>query len=160
MANTDSNLATAQAAALRDPSSSPKTPEHYGMPYVIRGKVTVPATPTVNDTLTLIPAELLPVGAVYAPEDSWVFFETDPGTALTLDIGPVSDPNGLADTLAATVTGLVNGKIRFDNSTVLPAALTAPVKIAAQEAVLATVKVSTSVAATVMQYAIAFRFIA
>lgn len=160
MANTNSDIATAQAAAQRDPSAAPKVPETSGLHYEIRGQVTVPAAPALNDTLTLIPAALLPVGAVYDPAESWVFFETDPGTALALDIGPVSRPNGLADTLLATVTGLGTGKLTFDRGNGLALGLSSRLKVSAQEAVLATVKVSTSVVATVMHFKIAFRVIA
>lgn len=160
MANTNSDLATAQAAALRDPSAAPKPGLTSGLPFHIRGKVTCPATPTVADTLTLIPAEMLPVGAVYDPANSWLFCETDPGTALTLDIGPVSDPDLLSDALALTVTSVGAGKVPFDTSATKPVAVSTPTQITDQEAVKATVMVSTSVAETVIQFQIGFRIVA
>lgn len=159
MANTNSNLATAQAAALRDPSSAPTAPLAGGTVLRIRGQVTCPATPTVNDTLTLIPAELLPVGAVYLPEESWLFCESDPGTALTLDIGPDSNPDALADALALTVTAVGAGRVGFDRSGTLPLGISDPITITEQEAVRATVTVSTSVVETVIQFSLAFQFI-
>jgi len=159
MANTNSDLATAQAAGLMDRSAAPSPPLAGGTVLRIRGQVTCPATPTVADTLTLIPAELLPVGAVYLPEESWVFCESDPGTALTLDIGPVSNPDALADALALTVTAVGAGKVGFDNSATLPLGLSDPITITEQEAVLATVMVSTAVDATVIQFSLAFQFI-
>ena len=160
MANTNSDLATAQAAALRDPSSAPKTPETRGILYQIRGQVTVPATPSTSDTLTLVPAEMLPVGAVYEPGDSWVYCETDPGTALNLDIGPASNTDALADNLALTVAGTSSGRVSFASSGTVPAALADPLKTTEQEAILATVATSTAVDATVLQFCIAFRLLA
>lgn len=157
--NTNSDLATAQAAALRDPSSAPKAPLAGSLMLEIRGKVTCPATPTVNDTLTLIPAELLPVGAYYSPEDSWVYCETDPGTALTLDIGPASNADLLADALALTVIGTSSGKITFDKSGTKPDGISTPTAITDQEAVLATIVTSTAVDATVIQFCLVFRII-
>ena len=160
MANTNSDIATAQLAAVRDPSAAPKPGFTSGLVFVIRGKVTCPATPTVADTLTLIPAERVPVGAIYVPEDSWVFCESDPGTALTLDIGPVSNPDLLADALALTVTAVGAGKITFDKSGTKPDAISTPTQVTTQEAIKATVMVSTAVDATVIQFAIAFRIVA
>jgi hypothetical protein len=157
MANTDSNLATAQAAALRAPASAPKPAVDYGKLLVIRGKVTCPATPSTSDTLTLIPAEMLPVGAVYAPEESWLYCEGDPGGALTLDVGPASNPDLLADALALTVIGTSSGRINFLASGTKPDGVSTLTAVAEQEAVLATVKVSTSVVETVIQFGIAFR---
>lgn len=158
MANTNSDLATKQAAALRDRSAGLiHGDEIGGILLFARGQVTIPATPTVADTLTLLPAEALPVGAVYEPAESWVFLETDPGTALTLDIGPVSNPDALADGLALTVTAVGAGKVGFDLSPTLPSALADRTVITEQEAIVATVMVSTDVVATVMQFCIAYR---
>jgi hypothetical protein len=159
MANTNSDLATAQAAAYRDPSAAPKPGLTSGIMFYLRGQVTCPATPTVADTLTLIPAEMLPVGAVYEPAESWLWLESDPGTALTLDIGPVSNPDALADALALTATGVGAAPIRFCASATAPAAMLDPLAITEQEAILATVMVSTAVDATVIQFQIAFRII-
>jgi len=156
--NTNSDLATKQAAALRDPSAGLiKGHDFSGILLYARGQVTCPVTPTVGDTLTLIPAAALPVGAVFCPEESWVYCETDPGTALTLDIGPVSNPDALADALALTVIGETNGKVTFDKSATMPLGISDPITILDQEAVLATVMVSTAVVATVIQFCIAYR---
>lgn len=157
MANTNSDLATAQAAALRDPSSAPKTPETRGILYQIYGQVTCPATPTVGDTLTLVPAEMLPVGAVYDPHNSYFFCETDPGTALNLDVGPSSNTDALADNLALTAALT---KYAFDASGTLPAAIADPLKTTEQEAILATVVTSNTVSETVIHFCIAFRLLA
>jgi hypothetical protein len=168
MANTNSNLATAQAAALLDRSSGLATIALVATNLIlIQGQVTCPATPSTSDTLTLIPAELLPVGAVYDVANSWVYCETDPGTALTLDIGPDSNPDALADALALTVAGSaatgdgtsgpITGHTPFTRSGTMPAALADPLVITAQEAVRATVVTSTAVDATVIQFCIAFR---
>ena len=158
MANTNSDLATKQAAAQRDASAGiTQARDIGGVMLFARGQVTCPATPTVNDTLTLIPAEALPVGAVFEPAYSWVYCETDPGTALTLDIGPDSNPDALADALALTTAGTTGGVVPFDESGTAPLGMTAPIVITAQEAVRATVTVSTSVVATVIQFCLAYR---
>jgi hypothetical protein len=158
MANTNSNLATAQAAATRDRSAGiVQSRDICGVMLFARGQVTVPALVAVNDTLTLIPAEALPVGAVFEPALSWVYCETDPGTALTLDIGPVSNPDALADALALTAIGTTSGVVTFDKSGTMPLGISDPIAIEASESVIATVKVSTAVDATVMQFCIAYR---
>lgn len=158
MANTNSNLTTAQAAAMLDRSSGLATIALVATNLIlIQGQVTCPATPSTSDTLTLIPAEMLPVGAVYDVANSWVYCETDPGTALTLDIGPDSNPDALADALALTVAGTSSGAVPFDKSGTMPAALADPLVITAQEAVRATVVTSTAVDATVIQFCLAFR---
>lgn len=153
MANTNSDIATAQASALRDRSAAPKSPENFGQLLQIRGQVTIPAAPTAEDTLTLIPAELLPVGAVYEVLGSSLFFESDPGTALTLDIGPESDVDALADALVCNAAG----RVELSASGTLPAALLDAVKVESQEAVIATIKVATDVVETVMQFCITLR---
>lgn len=158
MANTNSNLTTAQAAAMLDRSSGLATIALVATNLIlIQGQVTCPATPSTSDTLTLIPAEMLPVGAVYDVANSWIYCESDPGTALTLDIGPDSNPDALADALALTVAGTSSGAVPFDKSGTMPAALADPLVITAQEAVRATVVTSTSVDATVIQFCLAFR---
>jgi hypothetical protein len=159
MANTNSDITTGQAAAMRDRTLAPASPANYGLLYVIRGQVTCPATPTVSDTLTLVPAELIPEGACYAPEESWVYPETAPGTALTLDVGYSSNADALADALALTTAGTTGGKVNFDKSGTLPAGLADPLPTV-KEDIIATVTVSTSVDATVIQFAIAFRLTA
>ena len=160
MANTNSDLATKQAAAQRDPSSGMvNMDDACGIVLFATAKVTIPATPTVDDTITIIPAELLPVGAVVIPQLSSVYLATDPGTALTLDIGLVSDPDCYSDGLALTVaaTASATGAVSFDKCGTAPAYLVTPYRIASQEALIATVKTSTAVDATVAIFTIAYR---
>ena len=160
MANTNSDLATKQAAAKLDPSAGViNMDDACGVVLYATAKVTIPATPTVNDTITIIPAELLPIGAVVIPQLSSVYLATDPGTALTLDIGLVSDPDCYADALALTVaaTASATGAVSFDKSGTAPAYLVTPYRILTQEAIIATVTVSTAVDATVAIFTIAYR---
>lgn len=156
MANTNSNIVTAHTTAQTD-ARSPIDPLDTGaLPLFIRGRVTCPATPTVNDTLTLVPGDLIPAGAAYAPELSWVYPVTDPGTALTLDIGPSSNPDALADALALTTAGTTGGVVPFDESGTAPLAMTSRVQHVAGEDIAATVTVSTSVVETVIEFCIAY----
>jgi len=132
----------------------------------IRGEVACPATPADNDTLTLVPKELIPPGAILSARDSWIYCETDPGTLLTLDIGMASNPDYLADALSLTVAGTaitgdgtsghVTGCVTFDRSGTAPAALTDPVAVSTQEDIIATVMVETAGDATVLQFCIAY----
>ena len=156
MANTNSDIVTALASAKTDQSA----PLHgrttsAGLVY-IRGQVTCPATPTVDDTLTLVPKELIPPGAIFEPAACWVFCETDPGTALTLDVGFASNPDALADALALTTAGTTGGVVPFDESGTVPAALADLTVVTTPEDVYATGKVSTAVDATVIQFCIAY----
>jgi len=158
MANTNSNLVVAQAAALRDRSAAiTQGRDICGVMLYARGQISIPATPDVNDTLTLVPAEALPLGAVFEPAASWVYCETDPGTALTLDIGTPSNPDALADALALTTAGTTGGVVTFDKSGTMPLGISDPITITEAEPVVATVKVSTAVDATVLQFCIAYR---
>jgi len=155
MANTNSALVTKLAAAATSPAYSLKGVEYCAGLIFIRGQVTCPATPSADDTLTLVPAKLLPPGAVFAPEWSWLYCETDPGTALTLDVGTASNPDSLADALALTTAATTGGKVAFDVSGTAPLGITDPITISTQEDVIATVKVTTAVDATVIQFCIA-----
>lgn len=152
MANTNSNLAAAQAAVETSPRSTIDGKDIGGILLIARGQVTIPATPSVDDTLTLLAAGQVPKGAVIEPLLSNVYFETDPGTALTLDVGNTSNPDAFADALACNAAGAVN----FGASATVPSGITDPAEETG-EAILATVKVSTSVVETVMQFQIAYR---
>jgi hypothetical protein len=160
MANTNSALATAHATAQTSGRSPLDPLDTNAILLFIRSQVTCPATPSANDTLTLVPGELIPAGARYAPEYSWVYCETDPGTALTLDIGPTSNPDGLADALALTTAGTTGGLVPFDECGTLAVGMTDPIIAAANEDIIATVTVSTSVDATVIQFCIAYYAVA
>lgn len=167
MANTNSDLATKQAAAKLDPSAGViNMDDACGTVLYATAKVTIPATPAVNDTITIIPAELLPIGAVVIPQLSSVYLATDPGTALILDIGLVSDPDCYADALSLSVAATVvpiatcatlTGSVRFDQCASIPAYLVTPHRILTQEAIIATVKTSTAVDETVAIFTIAYR---
>jgi hypothetical protein len=156
MANTNSNIATAHATAQTSGRSPLDSLDSGALPIFIRGRVTCPATPTVNDTLTLVPGELIPDGAAYAPALSWVYPVTDPGTALTLDVGPSSDPDALANDLALTTAGTTGGVVQFDECSTAPLAMTSRVRHVGGEDIVATVTVSTSVVATVIEFCIAY----
>lgn len=165
MANTNSNIVTALAASKTDQTAPLKGVDTCGLPLYIRGKVTCPATPTVNDTLTLVPKELIPNGAKPAPELSWLYTETDPGTELALDIGVASNPDLLADNLSLTVasntatgdgtSGPLTGHIPFTRSGTVPLQMSAPA-VATAEDIIATVVTSNTVSQTVIQFAIAY----
>jgi hypothetical protein len=160
MANTDSTLITAHTTAQTN-GRSPLDPLDAGTVLMfIRSRVTCPATPTVNDTLTLVPGELIPPGSRYAPEASWVYCVGDPGTALTLDVGPTSNPDALADGLALTTAGTTGGIVPFDESGTAPLALTSSVLHVAGEDIIATVTVSTSVDSRVIEFCIAYYAVA
>jgi hypothetical protein len=156
MANTNSSRVTALAAAKTTPTSPVNGIDLNPILIVLRGQVTCPATPSADDTLTLLSAEEVPIGARFAPEYSWVYCETDPGTALTIDVGTATDPDSLADALALTTAATTGGKVSFDASGTAPLGITDPITVTTQEDVIATVKTSTSVAETVIQFAIAF----
>jgi hypothetical protein len=158
--NTNSDLATAQAAAA---SSYPTSElDAFGSIIYTQVKVTVPASGTspllnANDTLTLLPASLCPVGAYLVPKLSSVYCVTDPGTALTLDIGTPDDPDKFADALALTTAGTTGGAVNFSASGTAPAAIATPYKFTSQEAIIATAVTVSSVSETVVVFTLAFR---
>jgi len=67
MANTNSNLAAAAVSVVNDPTVTTKGVDLGGIMLFARGQVTCPATPTVDDTLTLLAADQVPVGAIFEP---------------------------------------------------------------------------------------------
>jgi hypothetical protein len=156
MANTNSTVVTAHTTA----QTAGRTPlGNFAGPLVlkcIRSRVTCPATPSTSDTLTLVPGELIPAGALYAPAESWVYPVTDPGTALTLDVGPTSNTDALADALALTTAGTTGGRVSFSASGTAPLALSSALQHVAGEDIVATVMVSTAVDATVIEFCIAY----
>lgn len=158
--NTDSDLATAVAAAqVQYPTTEQVVPEIL---LFVQAKVTVPASGTspllnANDTLTILPASACPVGACLVPQLSSVYCVTDPGTALTLDIGTVADPDKFADALALTTAGTTGGAVNFSASGTAPAAIATPYRFTTQEAIVATAVTVTSVDATVVVFSLCFR---
>jgi len=157
--NTNSDLATAQAAALQDPSSGIVNGDDMGGVLLIaHAKVTMPASGTspllnANDTLTIIPAEAVPIGAVLVPQLCSVYAVTDPGTALTLDIGTPTDPDKFADALAVNAAGLVN----FAASGTPPVGIATPYRFTTQEAIVATCVTVNTLDETVLVFTIAYR---
>ena len=149
-----SDLITKQAAAQRDPSAGlVNGDDALGIVLYATAQITIPATPTVGDKLRLIPAEMVPLGGVVIPQLSHVFLATDPGTALTLDIGTATNDDAFADALALNTAGLFS----FAASATVPAGIATPYRFTAQEEIFATVKVSTDVVATVATVTIAYR---
>ncbi len=153
MANTNSTLKTAAATVKTSPRATIRGADIGGIMLFARGKVTCPATPTVNDTLTLLDASQIPPGAIFEPAASWVYCETDPGTALNLDIGFPSNPDAIADNLALTVAGHVG----LAAGGTMPLAISAPAPASGKEDILATVVTSTAVVQTVIQFCLAYR---
>ena len=115
--------------------------------------VTIPSTTAANDILNIIPAGLLPIGAVVVPQLCSVT-SADPGTTLTLDIGFAANPDAYAD----GITLSAGGQIAFTSGT-LPAAVTTPVRIeTAADAIYATVMTAATITdATVLTFLIAYR---
>jgi hypothetical protein len=154
MANTNSNLAASAAAIVNDPSQAVLGRDLGAIVLYARGSVTVPATPSTSDTLTLLAANQLPLDAVVIPELCHFFTETNPGTALGLDVGTATDVDRYADNLSLTDALTKYG---FEESGTLPVGISAPAAVTTQEAVIATVVTSTSVSETVVDFAIAYR---
>lgn len=154
MANTNSNLAALAASVVNDPSATTSGIDLGAIVLFARGRVTCPATPSTSDTLTLLAANQLPVGAIVMPELSYIYSVTDPGTALAVDIGTASNVDVYADNLSMTAAVT---KYNFAASGTAPLGITAPAAVSTQEAVIATVVTSTDVVETVLEFAIAYR---
>ena len=160
MANTDSTLVSNHTTAQTS-GREPLLPLECGVVlFYIRGSVTCPATPSTSDTLTLVPGELIPEGARYAPEASWAYPVTDPGTALNFDVGPTSNTDALADNLALTTAGTTGGIVPFDESGTAPLALTSLLTHVAGEDIVATIVTSNTVSETVIQFCVAYYAVA
>lgn len=158
--NTLSDLATKQAAAKLDPSAGViNGDDATGLVLIATAKVTIPASVEATSTLVLVPAELLPVGAVVIPQLSHVYLSTDPGTSITMDVGLVSDPNKFCAGLVLTTAGTTGGAVCLAASGSTPDGLTTPYRITTQENLIATISaVDTPVAGTnVVIFTIAYR---
>ena len=120
---------------------------------VATAQVTLTSATAANDILTLIPAGLLPIGAVVVPQLSSVTC-SDPGTTLTLDIGDAGDTDAYADGIVLS-TG---GQVAFTSGT-KPAAVASPIRLAAAaDAIYATVMSADTVTNnTVLTFLIAYR---
>lgn len=161
--NTLSDLATKQAAGKADPSAGiVDGDDACGVLLFATAKVTIPASGTspllnANDTLEIIPAGCLPVGAVVIPQLSSIFLVGDPGTALTLDIGTTTDPDCFSKGMALTVTSVGAGPRSWSNCGTTPLNLTTPLRLTAQMAIIATATTVTSVSETVAVFTVAYR---
>jgi hypothetical protein len=148
----NSNIATA-FATKKVSTGIRNGDDANGKLTVATANVTIPSTLAVNDILNIIPAGLLPIGAVVVPQLCSVTL-ADPGTTLTLDIGYAADPDAYAD----GITLSAGGQIAFTSGT-LPVAVTTPVRIeTAADAIYATVMSAAGInAATVLTFLIAYR---
>jgi hypothetical protein len=115
--------------------------------------VTLTGATAAADLLEIIPASLLPIGAVVVPQLCSVTC-SDPGTTLTLDIGYAANPDAYADGIVLSS----GGQIAFTSGT-KPAAVAVPVRITGEaDAIYATVASADTVTnATVLTFIIAYR---
>jgi hypothetical protein len=152
MATFNSTLVTADAARLMS-AGLRDGDDANGKLTVATANVTLTSATAANDILNIIPAGLLPIGAVVVPQLCSVT-SADPGTTLTLDIGYAANPDAYAD----GITLSAGGQIAFTSGT-LPAAVTTPVRITgAADAIYATVMTANTVTdATVLTFIIAYR---
>jgi hypothetical protein len=148
----NSNIATA-FATKKVSTGIRNGDDANGKLTVATANVTIPSTLAANDILNIIPAGLLPIGAVVVPQLSSVT-SADPGTTLTLDIGFAANPDAYAD----GITLSAGGQIAFTSGT-LPDAVTTPVRIEnATGAIYATVMSAAAITnATVLTFVIAYR---
>jgi hypothetical protein len=136
---------------LAEPNLASGTVEFAIVPYTLAGTEDE-ATPDI------IKLCLLPAGAIPIPELSAVICETDPGTALTLDVGTAADPDGWLRGLAFTVAARLGA---MDGT--LPAWLTTKTPIVADTGsgnavVYATVALGTALTAgTKLQFVLAWK---
>lgn len=153
MATFLSDLATKQAAALLKSSDGVRDGDDFcGSLKVATAHVTLTSATAAADILTIIPAELVPVGAVVVPQLCSVT-SADPGTTLTLDIGDADDTDRYADGIVLSS----GGQIAFCSGT-KPAAVGTPFRITEQGAIYATVASAATVTdATVLTFVIAYR---
>ena len=151
--NTNSDLATKQAAAKMDPSAGViNMDDALGVILFATAVVTLPASPSQNDTITIVPAALVPVGAVVVPQLCAVYIVGDPGTTMTITVGPTSDP----DLFAVALDCKAGGMIRFTEGTA-PAGIATPYRFTTQEAILATYSAVGTNASRTAVFTIAYR---
>jgi hypothetical protein len=147
-----SDLATKQAAALKDRSSGIINMEDAsGILLVAHAKFTVLTTQDATSVITLVPAAAIPVGATFVPELSNLFIGTTSAN-LAVDVGPASDPDNFADALLCSTAGLK----WFGASATIPAGFATPYKFTSQEAILLTIAVAGGTE-TICQATLVFR---
>lgn len=152
MANIDSNIVTAYAARF----TAPETIGAIGVTNMIcfvEGTFAITTGLQANDTIQLVPADLIPVGATIDTQESFLYCESTPGTSVIVDIGTASNDDGIADALTLA-TGPAGGPVPFSKNGTLVAVQTA---ITTQEAVYATVKTATSPANCTVRFRLAYK---
>lgn len=120
---------------------------------VATAQVTLTSATAAADILNIIPAGLLPEGAVVVPQLSSVTC-SDPGTTLTLDVGYAANPDAYADGIVLSA----GGQIAFTSGT-KPAAVATPNRIVDEDdAIYATVASADTITNnTVLTFLIAYR---
>ena len=153
MATFNSDLVTKQAAALLKSSDGVRDGDDFaGNVKMATAHVTLTGSTAAADIINIIPAELVPVGAVVVPQLCTVTCG-DPGTTLTLDIGDALDTDRYADGIALSSGGCIN----FCTAT-KPAAVATPYRIPEQAAIYATVASADTITnGTVLTFVIAYR---
>lgn len=121
MANFQTDLAAKVgqrgASGLADPTL------YQGNVRYMEATLTLLTAMVANDTFDIGPA--LPPGARVLPQLSKFTCHADPGTTLTIDIGDASDPDRYCDGAVLSA----GGEVTFC-SAAIPAAVTAPAKLA------------------------------
>lgn len=143
MADTKSDLVTAQEAAVTDLSAGIINGDQAnGLLLRAQGVVTLPSGVADADTFQICD---LPPGAVPQPALSSVTCSADPGTTLVLDVGytdtAAGGSNTNADGLADGITLSAGGKIAFTSGTI-PDALATPFRCSRKTRIYATVPTS------------------
>jgi hypothetical protein len=149
MANFKSNVIVIQEGA--DASAQAQPSNYVGkLPLFHTCTYTLLSTEVANDTIQLMD---LPAECVLIPQLSSVTC-SDPGTALTLDIGDAADP----DRYAVGISLSNGGQVGFGSTTAVAAGITTPFLPAATSRVYATVKTATTLTpGTVLNFLVAFR---
>jgi hypothetical protein len=153
MATFNSDLVTKQAAALLKSSSGVRDGDDFsGSVKLATAHVTLTGSTAADDIINIIPAELVPVGAVVVPQLCTVT-SADPGTTLTLDIGDAANTDRYADGIVLNAGGIIN----FCSGT-KPESVATPYRIPEQAAIYATVMTADTVTnGTVLTFVIAYR---
>lgn len=133
MANFDTALYTAQAAAVGDISQAPNLKSYGGALHYLHATVTLTSATADAD---LIRIGYLPPSAKVVPAASKAQCHADPGTTLVLDIGISTDTDLFADGIV--LSG--GGAVAFDSTVCLQART--PAKLTDNTLVYATIPAS------------------